>query len=364
MKQWTRLMVLLAVPALVWGCKSDPTVPDTAGVAAKLVASPQTLFVPQGDSAAVSVTVTDVVGNPVPGTFSNGAPGDAGFTVRQDTTQGLIYDASGNLVQKSSPTSVRYIVAANALAASTFTVTSGDLSTTIHVTSVPNDLAATLTAGTSGVANVVTITPPAGLTFSPTARVTASATDSTTFIGNILSQTATEIVFNPIPGFQGPITVRGVVPAYAPTLNLNLTTTAEVTGLKIPGTDALATAPVLAIPAAGVITTFVDAPPFGYSGCTGDLGDNCNIYKITVAAPTSFHIKLDYDNESDMGAYFLDATGTAVDGSVGFADAAGVAAGPEESDITLQAGTYYLAVLRFTYDATDPAWYQVTLTGQ
>jgi len=122
---------------------------------------------------------------------------------------------------------------------------------------------------------------------------------------------------------------------------------------------------VLSIPAAGVDTTFIDAPPFGFGGgCVSDLGDNCNVYKITVAAPTTFHLRLDYDNTSDMGAYFLNSTGTAVDGSVGFADANGVAAGPEEADITLQAGTYYLAVLRFTYDATDPGYYQVTLTGQ
>ena len=362
MKQWTRLMVLLSVPALVWGCKSDPTVPENTGVGVKLVASPSTVFITNADSEAVSVSLTDANGNPVPADISFTQPADPNFTVRLDTTQGLIYNAEGVLVPPTVTTVARFIVAANGLAASSFDVSAGGFTTTVKITSTPTGLPdASVSSLTPALGAPVTITAPAGLTFAPGATITS---------GTILANTGAALTFLPAPGFAGPDTVKGVVPAYAPTLNLNLATSVITVGpassvVKIPGTDALGTAPVLTIPAAGVDTSFIDAPPFGFgSGCTSDLGDLCNVYKITVAAPTTFHLRLDYDNTADMGAYFLDATGTAVDASVGFADAGGLVAGPEESDITLEAGTYYLAVVRFTYGATDPGYYQVTLTGQ
>ena len=110
MKQWIRSMVLLAVPAVVWGCKSDPTVPGAVGVPAKLVATPAVVLVSQGDSKSIAVTLVDSLGNPVPGEFTLTAPTDAGVTVVLDTTQGLIYDASGNLVQKTGNANARYTV--------------------------------------------------------------------------------------------------------------------------------------------------------------------------------------------------------------------------------------------------------------
>ncbi len=462
MKQWLRPIMLLAIPIAAWGCKSDPTVTNDIGTPSKLVASPSTVFVAQGASEATSVTLVDANGNPVPGTFTLTPPSDANFTVVQDTSQLLIYDAAGNSVQRSSQSSARYTITANGFGATSFQVTSGSLTTTINVSSYPATLPATFNTGTPAVGQTVTVTAPAGTFFRPTstiafagvadARIISRAADSssitflvqpgtngvatisnvgvrssptlsftvptiatvklpapTTFIGTIntttpaagqtviltgtgfkVSPAATVTVggtpaisittaadsstlsFIPAPGSSGIINVTGAA-ANGFALGLLPTTLSLTAGsgavTKIAGTDALGTAPTLNV-AAGRATGFIDAPPFGYlgTGCTTSLGDPCNVYKIvTTTANQKFTVTLDWNNTSDLGLYVLNSAGALVAGA-GNADAGGTGASghPENATLTFATpGTYYLAVLRFTYagSTVDPTYYTVQITG-
>ncbi len=155
----------------------------------------------------------------------------------------------------------------------------------------------------------------------------------------------------------------------------DLTTTLPVvvtrTVTKIAGTDALATAPTLDVPAAGGTTTFFDKGPFGSSVCTtatasfGDLGAPCTLYKIVITDPnTVLHATVSWFSDEDLGLYVLDETGTqALDATVGAADSHGDGADghPETGDLTFTTpGTYYIAVVNFS--STDPEYFSVDLT--
>ena len=372
MKPVLRSMALLAAVG-IFGCKSDPSgvTPDETPV--KIVANPAVLTVAQGASKTVTIAVVDSNGNAIPAEITAVA-GSADITVEPDTSAELVYGPDGVPHANTSTRQTRFKVTANNLNAATITVTSGGLTTTLPVVVTPTQLAATLSSTTPALGEPITVTAPAGLTFAPGATITKSTTDTTT-VGIVNSVSGNTLTFVPFIGTadQG-FAVRGVIPSYAPTLLVNLDVPATITVgdattvTKIAGTDALATAPEVPAPAAGQHYLLFDKPPFGYAGagCTGPLGDPCNVYKITVATETTFHVTLNWDNTSDLGVYFLDSNG-ALNTGVGSADAAGAPThGPEEGDVTLPAGTWYMAVLRFTYagSTADPTYYSVQLDGQ
>ena len=161
MKQWIRSMMLLSVPVVVWGCKSDPTVSSGAGVAAKLVATPSRVFVNQAGSEAVTVTSVDEEGRTVPTTFTLTPPADPGITVTLDTTQQLIYNSEGVAVAPTGTATARYIVAASTFTTSSFTVTSAEGKTiTIQVDATPASLPATFSKTAINLGDTITITAP------------------------------------------------------------------------------------------------------------------------------------------------------------------------------------------------------------
>jgi hypothetical protein len=371
MKPFLRSVALLAAVGLFGGCKSDPAGVSPSDSPLKIVPNPAVVTVAQGASKIVTIQVVDSNGNALPATVS-AAAASADITVAPDTGFQPVFGPDNVAHANTVNDQYRVSVTGNNLAASTITVTSGNLTYTIPVIVTPTELAATLSNATPALGEIVTVTAPAGLTFAASPKITKSTSD-TTQIGFVRSSSGNTLTFVPLIGTadQG-FAVRGVIPAYAPSLNLNLDVPTHITvgdattTVKLAGTDALATAPELPVLAKDQIFLMYDKPPFGYAGCVGFLGDNCNVYKITVTAETKFHVTLNWDNTSDLGAYFLDASGN-LDTSVGFADAAGAPTpGPEDGDITLPAGTWYMAVLRFTYagSTTDPGYYSVQLTGQ
>ena len=166
MKQWLRSMMLLSVPVIVWGCKSDPTVGPGSGAEVKLVASPARVFVNQDGSEAVSVTAVDDQGRPVPTTFSFTPPADAGITVTLDTTQQLIYNSEGVATAPTGVATARFLVAASTFTTSTFTVTSAAGNTiTIQVDATPATFPATFSKTAIELGDTITITAPAGTFF-------------------------------------------------------------------------------------------------------------------------------------------------------------------------------------------------------
>lgn len=377
MKRYLRGVALLAAVGLFAGCKSDPAGVTPSDAPLKIVASPAVVTVAQGASKVVTIQVVDSNGTALPAQVS-AAAASADITVVPDTAFQPVFGSDNVAHANTINAQYRVNVTGNNLAASTITVTSGALTYSIPVIVTPTELAATLSSSTPALGEPITLTAPAGLTFAPFSakpRITKSTTD-TTQVGFVQSSNGTTLTFMPVLGqADQAFAVRGVIPAYAPSLNLSLdvpthyTVGDATTTVKLAGTEDIATAPTIPPLAKDQVYLIYDKPPFGWAGCTGDLGDNCNVYKIvTTVADTKVHVELDWDNTSDLGVYVLDETGAAVIGSAGFADANGTggSAHPEAADLTFATpGTYYLGVLRFTYagSTVDPTYYSLKVSG-
>jgi hypothetical protein len=93
------------------------------------------------------------------------------------------------------------------------------------------------------------------------------------------------------------------------------------------------------------------------------------VYKVvTTTANQKVNVTLNWNNTSDLGLYVLNSAGAFLS-AAGNADAGGTGAGghPETATLTFAtAGTYYLAILRFTYagSTVDPTWYSLQTIGQ
>lgn len=234
MKQWIRSMMLLSVPVVVWGCKSDPTVSSGAGVAAKLVATPSRVFVNQDGSEVVTVTSVDEEGRTVPTTFTLTPPADAGITVTLDTTQQLIYNSAGVAVAPSGTATARYVVAASTFTTSSFTVTSAEGKTiTIQVDATPSTLPATFSKVAINLGDTITITAPAG-TFFRTDADTLKAS-MVTFASGIkpivvsVSADSNTIRIVPGPNDAGVATITNLGVRYNNSLRFTAVTTTGVT---------------------------------------------------------------------------------------------------------------------------------------
>src|SRR6267142_138997 len=80
MQRLIRCSVLFGVLAAIWACSGDPT--NNSGKPTLIVADPTVLFVTQGDSQGVVVTVVDEDGQSVAATFD--ATQGAGISVTRD----------------------------------------------------------------------------------------------------------------------------------------------------------------------------------------------------------------------------------------------------------------------------------------
>jgi hypothetical protein len=369
-------MALLAAVG-IFGCKSDPSGVTPDNSPAKIVANPAVLTVAQGASKTVTIAVVDSNGNAIPAEIT-AAAGSADITVTPDTSEELVYGPDGVPHANTSTRSTRFTVTGAGLNATTITVTAGSLTTTLPVVVTPTELAATLSSTSPALGAPVVVTAPAGLTFASNATVTRSTSD-TNQVGFVTSTNGGTLTFVPFVGTADqPFAVRGVIPSYAPTLLVNLDvpssnlTVGDATTLtKISGTDALGTAPELAMPGPGLTQFFYDKGPFGFAGCAtatasfGALGAPCTLYKIVVTdAGTVLHATVNWPSNEDLGLYVLDETGTqALDSDIGSADAhgGGAAGHPETGDLTFDTpGTYYIAIVNFS--GTDPLYFSVQLT--
>jgi hypothetical protein len=142
-------------------------------------------------------------------------------------------------------------------------------------------------------------------------------------------------------------------------VSLTLPTT---TSLTVPAgytATSFATAPTLAMPAAGKTITYVDGGPEGSDPiCLNNpaLGGKCRVFKFTLAAPATLTFKATWEGTADLGIYFFDNTQTII--AFGGCDALGRAATgqPEQCTRTFAAGTYYFVADDFGpfYAQNDP----------
>jgi hypothetical protein len=222
---------------------------------------------------------------------------------------------------------------------------------TITAENIGTTFNATFSNNTPGLLENVTITAPAGFKFGPL------ATDSVTIGGQLAINKAaaadgSTITVLPIPGSVGTAEIAGVSPTAAPQFILTLPTVEIMTVPPLEplaGTDNPATAPTITVP--GDLT---DAGTFAATDCGQNSGVPCQLYKFTLAGPTTLHFTLEGSNAADLGLYFINAADGTDASQV--CDALGRASPPEDCTLVFAAGTYLMAVVSFGpfYPELDP----------
>ena len=229
-----RMVLFGAVAALA--CYGDPT--GNEGTPTDILAQPKVVYVPQGSTKPVVVTVLDEDGQALQADFtvSNVGPG---ITVAPDPT--FLEVASENQIRRQA----RFNVTAVDLAASSFVVNALGLSDTVLVTSIPAGLAATISDTAPALGDTISITAPAGTFFTAASTVTFEGA-----MPFIVSQDATTIFFIPAPNTNGPAVVSEVGVASDPDLTFDLptTTTVRTDSLVDIGAGLSSTTPALGAP--------------------------------------------------------------------------------------------------------------------
>lgn len=361
MQRLTRCVVFFGALAMAWACSGDPT--KNKGTPTDIVVNPDVVFVTQGDSQGVVVSVVDEDGQSLDADFS---VSNVGSGIRVDPDPNFQAVTSGNPIKKAS----RFFVKGDELTATSFTVDALGLSKEVRVTSVPGTLAATISNTRPAIGELVTVTLPAG-TF-------MTATSALTFLGQgptVISQDSSAISFIAPPniGFVGVDSVPAVISDVGVTSNANLTfalatsesfvTDSSSTITPIGGATP-ATAPALAVPAPGGYTTIFDAGEFtGADITTTDpelQGDGAKYYSFTLSSAATLTISVVATAGSTLDAVICsDIACTAPDFTL--------ANGGDSTSgaLNLAAGTYYLAIVGHGVSpaagGTPPAWVNITL---
>jgi hypothetical protein len=339
---------LVATLAGVLACSGDPT-GDLVGTGAAISATPSSLFMAQGETKPLTVSVLDAQGNELEITGFQAAPGSAAVAVVEDTTF-LATNAGGRL-----STSRRVNVSGQTPAATTVAVNANGQS--INVPVVVEPISATVSLSATAVpANVpITITLGEGYKFGADGNAQVNGVDA---IPQSAAPDSSAITVLPPPGTVGELTVVGVVPAFAPTLSFDLPTgdTVSVDSLApAPGTGSPSTAPPLIVPAAGATSSFFDIGTFTAADITGDGGLAGQYYRMDVTEAGTYNFSVNWANDADVDILLCQATDCS--------DADFMSSGidqPEADSRDLVPGTYYLAVVLF--DGTVPGTVSITLS--
>ncbi|HEU4680627.1 MAG TPA: hypothetical protein VFS51_02700 [Gemmatimonadales bacterium] len=195
-------------------CHGEPT--GNEGTPTSIIAKPEVVFVSQGASEAVIVTVVDEDGQALQADFTVSNVG-AGITVVEDTT--FLQVTSANQIRRQA----RFFVTGGDLTATSFVVSALGVSDTIQVTSVPATLAATFSDTLPALGDTISITAAPGTFFTESSVLTFEGAAPV-----VVSQDASTIVFIPFPNINGPAGVSDVGVTSNPSLTFDLATTSRV----------------------------------------------------------------------------------------------------------------------------------------
>jgi hypothetical protein len=347
---------VLALVAGMSACKGDPT-SSLRDEVVGIVSDPTSLFIVQGDSAAVIVTAVDGQGNALDVsdlTFQ----GDASIIAVTDDPTYLAVNTGTQLQQ-----SRRLFVKGLAPASTPLTLTTNGKSLAVPVRVTPTSVAATFSNAAPAANELLTITLPAGFKFGAGAGVSSPVSGAGIIASISADSTSADVLL--APGTTGALIIDSVTVDFAPGVKFSLPTIDTVAvGAVTPlaGTDAPGTAPAVTIPAAGAASTvFFDGGTFDYpaplfGGAFGDFPSR--LYKIVVADSTVLTTSVDWPSGEDMGVYFFLANGTTEFGTPG--DGADPAEHPEGTTNTFPPGTYMMAIVDFS--ATNPPYFGLTIT--
>lgn len=207
---WLKVRMAPLGVLAVLACSGDPT--DNQGTPTEITAVPDVVFVTQGDSEAVIVSVVDEQGQIIEADFTSSDVG-AGITAVEDPT----FQELNNTQQIRRQ--ARFFVKASDLTHTTFKVNALGLSKTIDVTVVPGALDAAITDTVPKLGDTVTITAPTGTFFSDTSVLTFNGVTPV-----ITSRDATTITFIPFPNITDPVVVSFVGVDANPRLAFTLAT--------------------------------------------------------------------------------------------------------------------------------------------
>jgi hypothetical protein len=339
---------LLATLAGVLACSGDPT-GDLVGTGAAISAIPSSLFMAQGETKPLTVSVLDEQGNALEITGFQAAPGSGAVAVVEDTT--YLATSAGEL-----STSRRVNVTGQSPAATTVTVNANGQTVNVPVVVEPVSAPVTLSANAVPANVPITITLGEGYKFGADGNAQVNGVDA---IPQSAAPDSSAITVLPPPGTVGELTVVGVVPAFAPTLSFDLPTGDTVTVDSLapaPGTGSPSTAPPLLIPAAGAISSFFDIGTFTAPDLTGDGGlALAQYYRLDITEAGTYNFSVNWANDADIDILLCQATDCS--------DADFMSSGvdqPEEDSRDLVPGTYYLALVLFA--GSVPSNVSITLS--
>jgi hypothetical protein len=194
----------------VLACSGDPTGNESTPTA--ITASPSVVFVTQGQTQPVIASVIDEDGQILQSDI-NATNVGTGITVVEDSTFQTVN--TGTPIARQH----RFLVTANELAATSFTLEGLGIDTVLQVTSVPGTLAATISNLTPALGDTISITAPTGTLFTESSELTFEGAAP-----QVVSQDASTIVFIPFPNITAPAVVSDVGVTSNPNLTFTLAT--------------------------------------------------------------------------------------------------------------------------------------------
>jgi hypothetical protein len=322
---------LLAGLIVLGGCSGDPT-GDLVGSGLTVQSSPSSVFMAQGESKPLTVSVVDAQGNEQDITgFS--FQGGTGVTVVEDTTY-LSTNAGAQL-----GTSKRLFIEGVSPTATSVTLTANGQTSTVPVRVTPIGTTVTLSNAAPIANEGLVITLPAGYKFGTGAGASVDGAPGITTAVAPDSSSATVVL---PPGTTGTIQVDSVMVDFVPGVLFSLPTTETVTvgpATPLAGTDDPATAPAIAVPPAGGGSALYDAPDFAAAPF--------RFYRFDVTEPGDYDVTLSWTTGSDLDLYLCFDPACA-DGD--FQAATGAV--PEHGVYTIETpGTFYLVANDYAGDA-------------
>lgn len=359
----------LVAAALLISC-GDPTGSLHTGGTVRV--TPGFLNITVNSAESVLVQLIDDQGNALPATFSAASNNAAVATVGENVNfrPGLGENRLAG----------RFGITAQSLIDSTsVTFTAGGRSIAVPVLVAPTSIPLTLSPAVPNVNDLVTVDAP-GFKFHPNTAiifggfsqlVTAVAADSST------------VTFRAGNAGTGKLTIQNVALGYLPAIpNSFDSELAETFGpgvTPLTGTDALATAPLVMVPAG---TTPFSLTDDGTTNDSVDCGNGpqglpCRIYRLVLTEARDFDVVSSWNNDSDMGIFFAlpdnsDAGSGAACDQHGARGVPPTAATPganfESCTVSLTPGTYYMQFVTFAPfysppNDVDPTSVTITLTG-
>ena len=209
-----RSIVLVALAALA--CSGDPI--GNEGTPTEIVANPDVVFVTQGDSQAVLVSVIDEDGQVLEADPAATNVGSGIAVVRDPTFQEVTTD-------KPISRQARFYVKGVDLTATSFDLTAFGLTKTIEVTSVPGQLNATISDTVPALGSPVTITLPPGVFATDSSAVTVNGVVQTILSSDPAAGT---ITFLPAPNSLGPVVLSNVGVTSNPNIVFTLATPDQI----------------------------------------------------------------------------------------------------------------------------------------